>query len=408
MDKFQRLTFYALLLYPFLGFITWSTFNVPPYYVSTLLILISFAILIKNKQGSILFPKYLKVFTLFLIATFLSIYIFHQTSLKFDTFLGQIIFILNPLLLFLIIENSIITENFIKTSRKIMLFLLFTAVIVSILQYFSASFLQFTGQRTSNAIETIGFYRRIPSIFAWGDFIKSTYVATGFVIIYGILLIEYSMHKILMYVLPIIVGTVVFLHQLRAAMISYLIITLFIYFKKLSFKSLTYIVIIWIGFEIMIRFLGFDVDYFVENRLKSESAGTRIEAINAFLYAFPKNPLFGTGGVRTEALFEGYGRVTRLHNGHLAMTYYYGLIAFIPYLWFLILLTKKTYRTAKYVNYRLPFLGVIVLVLVSSTMPRVTFFLPGIIYMMVFNKYYFDKYLLKNASINKQNKNTYT
>lgn len=389
MNQCIKFIFYVLIAYPLLGYLTISYFGIPPYYASSVLIAVVFVNFISIKKGRIIFPKYLKVFALYLIANLISVYVANATPLQIDNFLGYHLYILNPLLLFLMIENINIPSDFIRKTRKLMKYLLLSSVIISIIQYFSPNFFIYSELYTGlNKAGEPGYARRIFSIFTWGDFNGSTYLSIGLMAMYGLLVIEYRHSKILSVLLPIAAGLIVFLSQMRVAMLSFVIVTLFLVFKKLRFKAALYLILFVIAGSLLIDVLNFNLDYFIENRLLSETAGTRIEAITAFLYAFPENPYFGTGGVRTETLYEGYGRVARLHNGHLAVAYYYGLITFIPYVWFVYLLAKKTYRTAKKSNYWPPFVGVIIFFIASATTPRAVFFIPGLIIMMAYHKYY--------------------
>ena len=109
--------------------------------------------------------------------------------------------------------------------------------------------------------------------------------------------------------MPIMVGLVMLLSGYRVGMLTFLITTISLYYKKLSVKSALIIATTLIFINVSLSFLNFDKNYFIESRLKSETAFTRIDAFKAFAYAFPKKPYFGTGGEREKALFEGFGGV---------------------------------------------------------------------------------------------------
>ena len=291
-----------------------------------------------------------------------------------------------------------------------MTYLMYVAASVSIIQYFIPLFFVYTEKYTLLVRDEYfaGFARRIISIFTWGDLSDSQYLAIGFIIIYGILIFEYRNRRFMSVLLPIFAGIVVLLTQSRAAMLTYLITTLILVFHKMSIKYILYIVVVLFSLYIVTDLLDFDFAFFVENRIKSDSALTRIAAFKAFFYAFPQHPFFGTGGVRTEALCKSYGHIARLHNVHLSIAYYYGIFASIFHTLFIVTLMKKIYATAKQANYWPPFVGMLCYMTASMTMPAGGFYEPGLILMMVFNKYYFDRYQLikkveENEEISKKN-----
>ena len=221
------------------------------------------------------------------------------------------------------------------------------------------------------------------------------YMAIGFVIMYGILIVEYRNNKTMLIILPIFAAIVTVMSLMRVAMLTFLISTIILVYKKISPKTLVSIAFILIAFYLLFVYLNLDFRAFWQNRIESESALTRIQAFSAFFYAFPEHILWGTGGERTLALFRGFGHVARLHNAHLSIAYYYGLFAIIFHTLFIIFLTKKTYKTGKEANYWPPFVGMLCYIAATMTMPRSDFFEPGLIIMMVFNKYYYDQYLIK-------------
>jgi hypothetical protein len=399
MSLFDRMFFYSMIIYPVIGFVSIVYFEVLPYNIVFVLLVTSFVYKFGLKK-SFIFPKYLQYYTLYVITVFVSTYFLHDNAFQIDAQFSKIILYLLPVFIFLIIENTTFSVHFIITSRRIITYLIFVAAFVSIIQYFNPRFLVNTAKYTLLVRDEYfaGYARRIMSIFTWGELSDSRYIAIGFVSFYGILIYEYKNKKLLSSLLPILTGIVILFYQSRIAMLTYLITTLFLVFNKMSFKLIIYIILILISFFLIAEFLDFDFTFFVENRIKSESALTRIDAFAAFFYAFPKNPFFGTGGVRTEALFEGYGHMARLHNAHLSIAYYYGIFAFLLHTLFLIALIRKNYITARKAQYWPPFVSILCYMTATMTMPGGEFYEPGLILMMVFNKFYFDKHLLIKAS----------
>lgn len=341
------------------------------------------------------FPIYLLFYLLFTFSAIISKYIVNDLPLRFDSNLSEIIFLISALLFFLIIESNILSFTFIRTSIRIMKYLVFTAAIVTIIQYFIPAFFVYA-EKYTGAVADISIYeRRIVSIFSWGDLMFDSYMAIGFVIMYGILIVEYRNNRTMLILLPILAAIVTVLSLMRVAMLTFLISTFILVYKKISVKTIMNIAITLLAFYLLFYYLDFDVWIFSEARLESETALTRIEAFSAFFYAFPEHILWGTGGERTLALFRGFGRIARLHNAHLSIAYYYGLFAIIFHTLFIIFLTKSTFNTGKEANYWPPFVGMLCYIAATMTMPRGDFFEPGLIFLIIFNKYYYDQYLIK-------------
>jgi hypothetical protein len=388
-----RYTLLIFILYPLLGFITISYFGFPPFYVHSLMIVFMFVQFIGVHNSPIRFPKYLQFFLLYLVLLIVSVYVVHKQPLKFDAKLALVVFKINPILILLVIENVKISNKFIKDSKKLMLIIVIVAAIVSIIQYFNPTFFLFSEKYTGADDSIIGYKQRIGSIFTWGDLMNIQYLAIGFSIMYGILLVEYKSNKKISMLLTILVGVVVFLSQFRIAMVTYIIVSIFFMYRKVSFRSILIVAIVLLVFYSIARFLSFDLRYVYENRIKSETALTRIDAFSAFVAAFPENPLFGTGGVKTAALYKGFGHVARMHNAHLNIAYYYGIFVSIAHTLFLVYLIRVTYLTGRRANYWVPLIGVICLLSVMMTEHTVEFYEPGFIIMMVYNKYYYDRYI---------------
>lgn len=397
MPLHVKLPFYLFLVYPIFGYITIRFLGQPPFVFLSLFVIVAFFDRI-GRTGKLVFPGYLKYFLLFIVSAFVSKYLINGFSFKIDTHFAQVFYSILALLFFVIIENTKFSSLFIKNGLRIIKILVFTAAAVSIIQYFNASFFANTHIYTGHDDEVIGYARRIMSIFTWGDFNASRYLTIGFVIMYGILIFETKSNKTLHWTIQILVAIVVFTSQARIAMVTFVIATLMLVYNKVSVKNILVIVFSGLAFLVMLNILDFNIDYFIEKRLKSESAYTRLDAFKAFFHAFPEKPFFGTGGIRTEALFDGFGRVAQMHNAHLNIAYFYGIFAFIFHTLFVFHLTKTTYKTAKKAGYWPPFVGMMVYISATMTMPSGYFLEPGLIIMMVFNKYHYDRYLLRKFS----------
>ena len=389
-----RYTLFIFILYPLLGFVTISYFGFPPFYLHTLMIIIVF-IQFLDQNTSFRLPKYLLYLLLYMALLAVSLYLVHKEPVRLDTKLALIIFKLNPLLLLLVIENTRISDRFINNSKRLMVMVVIAAAIVSIIQYFSPTFFLFSEKYTGADATLYGYQQRIGSIFTWGDLMNIQYLAIGLSLMYGLLLVEFRNRENITIILSILVGVVMILSQFRIAMFTYLVITISILIRRMSVRSLLIIALTLSTFFLIARLIDFDFNYFYENRLKSETALSRISAFRAFITAFPEKPFFGTGGENTIALYRGFGGVARMHNAHLNIAYYYGIFVFIAHSLFLIYLLKTTFLTGRLANYWAPFFGVVCLMSVMMTEHTVEFYEPGFIILMVFNKYYYDRDIYK-------------
>jgi len=388
MSTISKLPFYILLFYPVIGYLTHIFLGNNPFYVFAVVSLI--ALFFKFiEQDKFLFPLYLKFYLLYVIVIVFSKYVSNSLSLKFDLHLHHTNIQVFTLIALLLVENSKFDISFKNKSILIMTYLVLSAFGVSIIQYFSSSF--FLNPSYGYREEIVGYARRVPSIYTWGGFSYTRGVSICLIAMFGILVYEYRKNRKLTYLLIFCTTGIVFLSQLRAAMLAFLVSLVFLVFNRLSVRNTVLIVGTFIGLYFIIDFLDFNFKYFVEERLMSESATSRITAITSFLAAFPENPYFGTGGLLTERLFDTYGFRAQIHNAHLAIAYYYGIFAFIFHTVFIILLTVKTFKTGRSIGYWPPFTAMIVYILATMTMPTGEFLLPGLIFVLVLNKYYTEK-----------------
>lgn len=396
MPLHSRLPFYIFLLYPIFGYISINFWGQRPFIFLSGFLLIAFLDRL-GKAKKRAFPLHLTYFFLFILSVTISKYFVNGFTFKIDTHFAQIVYSLLALFFLFIIENSTFSINFIKSTKTIIKYVIFASAIVAIVQYFIPNFFYNSEIYQDYSDNSVGYSRRIASIFTWGDFNASQYIAIGLVIMYGILVVEYRNKKTIFFALQLLVAIVVLTSQFRIAMVTFVLTTLILGYSKISIKNIVIIVFSSLAFIFVINVLEFNLDYFIENRLKSDSAYTRLAAFTAFFHAFPENPYFGTGGVLTDALFEGYGHAARLHNAHLAVAYYYGIFAFIFHTLFIITITSKTFKTGRVAGYWPPFVGMLCYITATMTMPSGFFLEPGLIIMMVFNKYHYDLYLMNKT-----------
>lgn len=392
MINFKILPFYILLLYPILGYLTWTLTNSQPAFLLFIFVLVSLPFTFP-KTKKINFPNYLKFFGLFVLTELISKYLVNNTQLAIDVNLKKSFYYFLSFILLLIVENINFDAVFIKRSIIIFKYLIIFAAVVSIIQYFNQNFLINHIRKELLEENIVGYRRRIPSIFTWGDHGYS--IGLGVPIIYSLLAVAYSNRKRTLFWLSISTGIVILLLQSRYAMVNYLIVLSWTYRKYFSIKriglGIGIIVAFFISLILVIDVLGFDLKYYFQERVRSETYQTRITAYYAFEDQFPKNPIWGTGGLVTADLIKFYRTRTRIHNGYLAILYYYGIIGGIFYFSFLILLVKRLFITAKKSQYWGAFIGIICFLFTNLTLDLNHFLEPGLIFLMIMNRYYGDK-----------------
>lgn len=384
MKIIKYLPFYILLFYQLIGFLTYSFLDISPFYLLSFMFLVSFISLLFS-QRKIVIPSYAYYYLVYILLIAFSKYYIHNLPLRLDTQFYLVLYPFVTFIAFIIIENTGFDHDFKRNSIQIMKYLIYIAFTVSIIQYFSYSF--FVNPNYAYKYDIVGYARRIPSIYTWGGFNWSKGISICLIAMYGILVYEFKNNRRLTFLIVVLTAGVVFLSQMRAAMLTFTISSILLVFNKLSLRNTVLITGFLIFSYFVIDFLDFNVHYFVEERLKSESANTRITAFYTFFESFPDNPYFGTGGVLNENLFNAYGFEAQLHNAHLAIAYYYGIFTFIFHTLFIIVLSVKTYKTGNLIGYWPPFTAMMVYILATMTMPSGDFLLPGLLIVLIMNKY---------------------
>ena len=141
------------------------------------------------------------------------------------------------------------------------------------------------------------------------------------------------------------------------------------------------------------KLLGFDIQRFVEKRLMSDDALTRVLAFEVFFEVFPDNPIFGTGGVDTEKMVRLLGGMSsQIHVGFLKLFYYYGLIGGLLYISFMVSFLIRLRKMAKYSGYWGGFFAILIFFIANLTLFELSLFYYGPILAIIFaNHFYFVK-----------------
>ena len=198
-------------------------------------------------------------------------------------------------------------------------------------------------------------------------------------------------------------------------MVGFLLLTFqfAIYNKKELKNYLKYIstaIILIVIFYSVLKFFGYDLYNWYHERLLSEGSieqTTRWKAWGNFIYFFPKYYLWGTGELNAWAVKRASHAISssQIHVGYLAHLVSYGIVGSFFYFGFLFMLTKSLYKRAKLTNYWGSFFAFLIFLWAEATLVYNTIFFTGLIFALVFDTYYYDKYyeyIIKNKHINYQ------
>ena len=410
----KSLFFYALVFYPALSFIVSKGSGMVTDYifgVGCLLFLLSRLYNIYKTGTNLVLPNYVLFYGLF------ALYVMISLALRSDTLakLGLVKFLysnsifLTPIA-FLIIENTSFSSKYLRRSITILTVFLVVAAIVSVIQVFEPLFMvkkdylveglsydrmsQYYGenptQKSNNVSRFLQGYRY--SIYSY---IGGLSVGLDSLAVFSLLIALKSRRKI-NYVIYFISGALIsFLSSARWIMLNFLIVaSQGVWTKKnIVFNLLKYLLYMAILLFLMVtvmEFSGVDVQRFIAERLLSDSASTRILAIEVFGQVFPDNPILGTGGVDTEEVERLLaGHSSQIHVGYLKLFYYYGLFGGILYLLFFGSLMLRLWRMAKKSNYWGGFFALLAYGAANLTLVEHDLFYHGLLLALIFSKHFY-------------------
>jgi len=397
MRKTIYFLLYILLFSPVLSYVYIVLLRLPKtilhFYV---LIFFAFGLFFIINRKNIRFPKFLWLLAIY--ATYRLIWLFiSDVSYHPLTFIYYSILHYSILFTVVMIYNTNFSSRFINRSFKIIKITVILAAIASIIQVFEHTFLygwEYLGRELEGNLYT---YRRT-SIFGFTDQneVGLSYIPLGAVLIGSLLLKRNKIN--LLY--TILIGITAFLSNGRYIMIGFVILTIqyLIFYKIKILRTFKYILIVFISFFIIyqiILFLGYDMESWINQRLFTEGSikeTTRYKSIKTFATYFPQKPFFGTGVHLTNEIKEASEEIgsSQIHVGYLSHLVSYGLIGsfFLFSFWFS--LARHFYKTAKKTNYWGSFFAFLIYFWAQVTLVNYSIFFYGLIFALVFDKYYQD------------------
>lgn len=304
----------------------------------------------------------------------------------------------------IIIYNTNFSKSFIQNTKKVFKITVLMAAIVSIIQIFDTNFLNawpyWNPERGATYLLADIYTHRRSSIFG---FIDRNSLGLSFIPLLAVLVgyMLYVKDK-KYYIYLILGGLTALLSNGRYIMAGFLIITFIILVvqkvKITGFYKYAFVLFV-IGFLLYqaLFFFGYDFKSFYEKRVFHEGSlyeTTRYKAIGNFLIFFPKTPIFGTGVHLTDEI-RGASRdvgSSQIHVGYLSYLVSYGIVGSIFLFGFWFILAKKLYRTAKFTGYWGSFFAFLTFFWAQATLVLPSIFFYGLIFALVFDKYFQDKY----------------
>ncbi len=316
---------------------------------------------------------------------------------------------LSVLFILIISQNTTYSKDFINNSILIIKVTVIFAAITSLIQVFNFSFLDANPLWAQGEIgDTLmgdKYKDRRSSIFGYVDtnevglsFLPLVSILTGF--------LYFTNNKY--YTLFLILGGITaFLSNTRYIMVGYLLILIqVIIVNKISFKNLLkYLlsaVFITLVLFFLLSYIGYDLNQWYDNRLLSEGSlkeTSRYHAWLNFQRFFPENPLFGTGVHMTREIRIASNEAgsSQIHVGYLAHLVSYGVFGSLLLFgsWFLLL--RKLYIRARLSKYYGSFFAFFVFIWANATLVKYSMFYYGLIFAFIFDKIYFDHYIISKA-----------
>lgn len=306
------------------------------------------------------------------------------------------------LIILILIENTEFDEKFIQLVIKIFKVTIFVSFVVVIYQLLVDPFFLMPPELEKDFLSRTQYEIRLQSIFGY---IAPNEVAYSLIPIVSILIGYYLMqNKAFNPVWIIMAGIVFFGTKTRFVYLNFVVILLqYPLVNGLNIKRVMKIGMISIISLVVLVFIlsssGFDVEEFIQNRLLSESASTRLLAVKMFANFFPKTPFFGSGIHVGEDLARAIGnRSSQIHVGYLSHLYEYGIVGTILLLYFLFSVLKKFYETAKRSYYFGSLFAFAALFITNLTTVNFSIYSYGLLFAFIFNKFINDQSLKENIS----------
>ena len=411
MNKYIKYVLFLLLFTPLLGFVYKGIFNFPRTIINAIQIYVLIVgIIFILKYNSLKIPSYVYLLLLYSFYRFFFAVI-NLSHEHYLTILHYATYNISTLLIIIIIYNSQFNDVFIEKITKIFKLTVIFAFVAVLVEVYRPSFLGLSPFYYSNSenISPGGLYQvRRVAIFGYVD---ASEIGLSFIPFASVILGHLLKQKKAIIYFMIAVGTIALLTNARYIIIGFLIISIqyLLYGEKSKIKYVGFIILPVIAFFVLyylLNALGYNIMDWWDQRLFAEGSiknTTRYKAWWNFIYFFPQNPYWGTGihGNTTEiARASILISSSQIHVGYFAHLVSFGLIGSFFYFGFLFLLTKNLFTHAKKTKYWGAFFAYIFFLWAQATLVYHSIFFSGLIFALVYDKYYYDNYLLSKENYN--------
>lgn len=290
----------------------------------------------------------------------------------------------------LLIENTQFDKNFIQTVIIIFKITIITAFIVSAIQFFIDPFFL-----TPKGVDEILLMQDIHDI-RYGSIFRyesSNGVGMSFIPIMSILIGFHLYKNNNLNILWILMAAfIVFATKSRYVYLNFFVILIqYPLIRGIQLNKLMRILILLIfttlAFYYTLNYVGFRIDEFFRDRLLSESAYTRLVAIELFAKFFPESPYFGTGVHLTDSVIRALaGRSSQIHIGYLAHLYSFGIVGSIMLFVFWYMILRYFRSVAISTKYYGSLFAFITFLIANLTLVQYNIYHYGLLLAFVFNK----------------------
>lgn len=392
MDTVRRYYFYTLSLLPFLQILFQKTIGISfIIFYSAFGSILIIAYLISGTKFR--FPKFIIPLLLLVLYYFIWDLITGDVASFKSGFFSYLYHNqwLHTISILILIYNTRFDPTFIKSIIVILKVTIVISFFISLFQFVVNPFFLMTSETKLEYLLRSQYEIRLFSIFGY---LGGKELGISFVSIISIL-IGYYLYKgtKLKLVLLLMAGFVFFATNYRYVYVSFFIIILqypIVNGFQLSkiFRYFGIIFLTLIAFTLIADSIGYNLEEYVQERLLSKSASTRLLAIDLFFDFFPKNPFFGSGLHVSEDLERAIGgRSSQMHVGYLSHLYEYGLIGSLLLFYFLYQVITSFYKLAKSKQYYGSLFAIIAFLVTNLTQVSFSIFHYGLLFAFIFHQH---------------------
>lgn len=416
----KHLFLFSLLVFPGLAYLVTRPAIDITSYMALGIICVAFLVYrlieVYRKGENLVIPIYVVLFGLFTGYTlfchmFVSGY-FQERGIKF--FFSNSIWL--AFVAMIIVENVKFSEKVMLWAQKILIVLLLLAAVVSLIQITNPLFMvndqllvqglsydrmaeYYQGGTQGLSKGQIGYIQRFMEGYKLSIFSYINGISVGMDSLAVLsVLIAWNHLRISSKGFVFIFGAVIsFLSSSRWIILGFFIVASQLFLVgnnkvKRVLYFITFSVVLIAVLALGASLMGFDIEQYINQRLLSDSASTRLLAFEVFGKVFPENPILGTGGVDTDEMVRLLaGHSSQIHVGFLKLFYYYGLLGGTLYLAFMISFLVRLWKRAKVSGYWGGFFAILSFFVANLTLFELSPFYFGPLLALIFANHFYSK-----------------